>query len=143
MKIQVLRNNYKGLAPMHRSDLEAIEKLKLNTAYIVEVKEDRNPRFNAKFFAMLKMTLDNLPEGSEIKSVDDLKEDMKVRLGYYKIVGRTESGYQIIKTKSISFSKMDDLAFSDFYDRAITEICSFYLKGADPNDVESMILHYI
>ena len=138
-----LREHPNVLAAVHPSDLEKLQKLKYDTVYSIEVKEERNPKFNSKFFALLRLTLDNMPEHIKIENTEQLKEHLKIRLGHYEIIQLHETGKEIIKTKSISFSKMDELKFKDFYDRAVDEMLRHYLKGLTPEKVEEMIYYYL
>ena len=67
---------------------------------------------------MLNFVLHN---SERYASKEDILNDIKYALGLYKI--KEIDGKEYIEFKSISFDKMDEVEFSDFYNRAI-----FYLS---------------
>ena len=95
----------------------------------------RNLRFHKKFMALLRLTLDNLPEDIQqsmhIYSIEAMLAAVKIDLGYYDTV--QVSGRNVVKLRSISFARMDETAFGRFYDLAVTDILNNYLQGADRN----------
>jgi len=116
-----------GLVPLYDSDGDVKHHLKEGTNVEVEVKRARNVRFHKKFFALLRLTLDNLPTES-IKEMElyseeafllQIKEDMKM---YHVTKGGVK---QYI---SISFSEMDEQMFERFYSNTLHLITIKYLK---------------
>ena len=86
--------------------------------YECKLKKHRNIRHHRKFFAMLNFVLHN---SERYASKEDILNDIKYALGLYRI--KEIDGKEYIEFKSISFDKMDEVEFSDFYNRAI-----FYLS---------------
>lgn len=116
-----------GLIPLYDSDGDVKHHLKEGTNVEVEVKRARNVRFHKKFFALLRLVLNNLPESvinekelySEEAFLLQIKEDMKL----YHV---TKGG---VKTYiSISFTEMDELTFERFYSNTVRLITIKYLK---------------
>ena len=132
------------LIPVYASDLDNMKLLREGVFYLADVKEDRNPRFHKKFFALLKLTLDNLPEqmSTDIQTTAKLLVELKAELGYYS-EEHTRDGEIYRVLKSISFEKMDNTEFRQFYSDCINVILSKYLVGVDPQDLEDMIIDYI
>ena len=116
-----------GLIPLYDSDGDVKHHLKEGTNVEVEVKRARNVRFHKKFFALLRLVLNNLPESvineKELYSEDafllQIKEDMKL---YHVTKGGVK---QYI---SISFTEMDELTFERFYSNTVRLITIKYLK---------------
>ena len=54
-----------GLVPMYGSDLDEKKRLKKGEEVLCVIRKPRNYKFHKKFFALLRLTLDNLPERME------------------------------------------------------------------------------
>lgn len=124
-----------GLVPLDDMDWEQKKQLRLGFDVRVHITMPRNLRFHKKFMALLRLTLDNLPEDIQqsmhIYSIEAMLAAVKIDLGYYDTV--QVSGRNVVKLRSISFAKMDETAFERFYDLAVTDILNNYLQGADRN----------
>ncbi|WP_462375948.1 DUF1367 family protein [Segatella buccae] len=124
-----------GLVPLDDMDWEQKKQLRLGSDVRVHITMPRNLRFHKKFMALLRLTLDNLPEDIQqsmhIYSIEAMLAAVKIDLGYYDTV--QVSGRNVVKLRSISFAKMDEAAFERFYDLAVTDILNNYLQGADRN----------
>jgi len=124
-----------GLVPLDDADWQLKKQLRLGSDVRVQVTMPRNIKFHRKFFALLNITLDNLPETIQnaqcIFSVEALLAALKIDMGYYDIF--KVNGHHVAKLRSISFAKMDETQFEHFYDLAVTDILNNYLKGTDRN----------
>jgi hypothetical protein len=126
---------------MYDTDADNKHKLKEGTDVVCEVKRARNVRFHKKFFALLRLVLDNLPDdtirGLELYSEEafllQLKEDMKL---YHVTNGGVK---QYI---SISFAAMDDTAFERFYSLCVKLITTKYLPGVTAKSIEDEIYRF-
>lgn len=127
----------RGLVPLADADWESKKRLKADAEVMVRVTTPRNIKFHRKFFALLRVTLANLPEEIEqrmhISSIDALLAAIKIDMGYYDTV--QVAGRSVVRLKSISFGKMDEEAFERFYDLAVTDILNNYLQGTDRNEL--------
>lgn len=127
----------RGLVPLADADWESKKRLKADSEVLVRVTTPRNIKFHRKFFALLRVTLANLPEEVEqrmhISSVDSLLAAIKIDMGYYDTV--KVAGRNVVRLKSISFGKMDGAAFERFYDLAVTDILNNYLQGTARNEL--------
>lgn len=147
MKILVQRK-LSGLAPAYPSDADEIAKLKYDETYEVTIKQPRNIRFHKKFFALLNLTLVNLPEGFTlttpdgqelpIKTVDDILWHVKMQTGHWE-TKYTLGGKVIYEPKSISFAAMDDTEFNDFYQKAVDVILKYFLPHTEQSELEEMV----
>lgn len=135
----------KGLVPLDDNDWEVKKQLKLGSDVQVRVVMPRNIKFHRKFFALLNLTLDNLPEVLQNKlhiyNIESLLAAIKIDLGYFNTVNVT--GRYVVKLRSISFAKMDEAAFEKFYDIAVTNILNNYLKGTDRNQLLQEVQSFI
>ena len=134
-----------GLVPLDDMDWEVKKQLRLGSDVRVHVTMPRNIKFHRKFFALLNITIDNLPEATQqqlrITTTNRLLDVLKIRMGFYDIV--QIDGRNVLELHSISFAKMDEYAFGKFYDQAVTEILEFFLKGTDRNDLLQEVEQFI
>lgn len=120
-----------GLVPMYDSDLGKKKRLKEGEVYKVEVSIPRNYQFLKKFFALVRLTFDNLPERLVrmlgVRNEDDMLDCFKLDLGLFTQVwhGRRP----IAKLRSISFAAMDETEFQNFYNRCVDIVLTKYLRG--------------
>lgn len=130
-----------GLMPYDDNDLQLFRRLKRGAVVKVETRTPRNLRFHRKFFALLRVTFDNLPEhiasSMHIESIEALLMLLKMDMGYFDVV---EIGaHHFVKTRSISFAEMDEAAFEEFYNKAVTCIINNYLTRSSQADLEEAV----
>ena len=122
-----------GLVPMYDSDYDEKQRLKVGDTVLCSIKRPRNYEFFKKYWALLRLTVTNLPhliqQQMQIFTEEDMLDCLKVDLGLYTTVWH--GGKQIIKTGSISFSKMDESEFERFFQRSVDVILRIYLRGTD------------
>jgi len=126
-----------GLVPMYDSDLENRKKLKVGEVYKVEVSLPRNYKFLKKFFALVRLVFNNLPEHIvrmlNVRSEEDMLDCFKLQLGLYRQVwhGRRP----VVKLGSISFAAMDETEFQKFYNRCVDITLTTFLRGTSRQDL--------
>lgn len=127
----------KKLGALYPADERAetlIRRLKLGEMVSVEIKRPRNVHFHAKLFAMLHIVLVNQ---EAYKSMDDLLEICKLRTGHCHTV-LTKFG-EVKITDSISWAKMDETEFADFYDRACAWVVSEVIPGLERGNLDEEV----
>lgn len=138
-----------GLIPMYDSDLDEKHRLRIGDNVLCTIKRPRNYEFHKKYFALLRLTVANLPhliqQQMQIFTEEDLLDCLKIDLGLFTT--RWHGGRQIVKTGSISFAKMDNTEFEKFFSRSVDAILRIYLRGTDRQalieEVENYKLHDI
>ena len=126
-----------GLVPMYDSDLVKKKRLKEGEVYKVEVSIPRNYQFLKKFFALVRLTFDNLPERLVrmlgVRNEEDMLDCFKLDLGLFTQVwhGRRP----IAKLGSISFAAMDETEFQNFYNRCVDIVITKYLRGTTRQEI--------
>lgn len=123
-----------GLKPINDSGENVFSKWKLGDIINVRVTKPRNGKLHAKFFALLEKTLDNQAVYS---TLDELREAVTIDAGYYETFVRMDDVVQR-KAKSIQWSQMDDIEFSDLYS-AVVDSCLKLLPGTASEDLEREI----
>lgn len=122
-----------GLVPMYNSDYDEKHRLREGETVLCTIKKPRNYEFHKKFFALVRLTLDNLPERLvkmlNVSTEEDMLDCLKLDLGIYTLVwhGRRP----VVKLGSISFAAMDETEFQRFYNRCIDMVLTNYLRGTN------------
>lgn len=134
-----------GLIPMYDSDLNNKRTLKNGEVYRVSVSVTRNYEFLKKFFALVRLAYDNLPERLHqmlgIRSEEDMLDCIKIDLGLY--TEHWHGGRKVLKLGSISFAAMDQAEFEKVYNRTITLILDKYLRGTDRQELVEEIERFM
>lgn len=131
-----------GLVPVYDSDLDMKKRLKVGSTVRCRVTLPRNYGFHKKFFALVRLTYDNLPlplvERWNIHSTDDMLRRFKRDLGYY--TSRTnDRGEREIEYRSISFAAMNEEEFERFYNDCVNLVLYTYIRGLDREDLEEEV----
>lgn len=120
-----------GLVPMYDSDFDEKKRLKDGETVMCSIRKPRNYEFHKKFFALVRLVFNNLPEHIvrmlNVRSEEDMLDCFKLQLGLYRQVwhGRRP----VIKLGSISFAAMDETEFQKFYNRCIDITLTTFLRG--------------
>ncbi len=125
----MLAKRLNALVPADEQSAELIRGLAQGEIIRAKVTRPRNLLHHRKFFALLQLVhsaTDQWP------SVDALLVELKFALDHVEHV-QLSSGEVVRLPKSISFAKMDDLEFQQFYDRALRVLCE--LAGGIPEDM--------
>ena len=122
-----------GLVPLYDSDYDLKKRLRVGSVVKCKVSNPRNYEHHKKFFALVRLTFDNLPS--------NLAEYFKRDLGYFK-TSLNERGEKEIEYQSISFSAMEQHEFERFYNQCIDLVLYKYIKGIDKEDLITEIEHF-
>lgn len=141
----VCRVTQQGLRPLYGSDYDEHQRLKEGDEVVVEVKRARNVKFHKRYWALLRLTIDNMPEEAlgnyHIHTAEDLNRIVKYFLGYADLVQVGELQY--LQERSIAFDKMSESDFETFYNRAVQLIAADFLKGVTGAEIEEEISRFM
>ncbi len=143
MKLTMYRKDI-SLVPTAVADFDKISGLQKDTSYLVTITKIRSPRFHRKYFAMLKATMENMPDEMRkiIPDIENLLTELKFQTGYY-LEYRTISGRVTYIPKSISFEKLDDLEFAEFYRKSEDVILKYFMKNVKREELEEFIIGFM
>lgn len=134
-----------GLVPMYDSDFDLKKRLKIGSVVKCKVSNPRNYEHHKKFFALVRLTFDNLPsnlaESWKIHNEEDMLRRFKRDLGYFTST-YNERGEREIEYLSISFAAMEQHEFERFYNQCIDLVLSKYIKGLDKQDLITEIENF-
>lgn len=134
-----------GLVPLHDSDLDRKNRLRVGTVVRCSVRNPRNYEHHKKFFALVRLTFDNLPlplvERWNIRNEEDMLRRFKRDLGYFTATVN-EHGEREIEYQSISFAAMEQHEFERFYNQCIDLVLYKYIKGIGKEDLITEIENF-
>jgi hypothetical protein len=129
---------------MYDSDYEEKKKLKVGERVLVNIKKPRNYENHKRYFSLLRLTVQNLPDSMAqsmgIYTEEDLLNNIKMDLGMFTIV--RHENRELVKVKSISFASMDETEFQAFFESTINLIINHYLLGIDKETLIEEIINY-
>lgn len=113
-----------------------VPRLRIGEIYLCKVSIPRNLKFHRKFFALLNLAFLNMSEHLQkhlhISSQETLLDYIKLGIGHFDIY--EVDGISYTKTRSISFSDMDEAEFEAFYNQAIDFILQYVAIGAKKSE---------
>lgn len=118
MKINLL-NTAHGLVPMYDEDFNEKKKLAVGQVYVAEIRVPRNYQFLKKAFALMNTAWALLPERTQngFRSFEVFRDSVTVAAGYVDVYYDITHNAWRQKPKSWAFDKMDEVEFSDLYER--------------------------
>lgn len=94
---------------------ELLDQLKDGREVLVTLRRARNPKHHRLLFAALRKTVDN----TDIwPSQRKLLSDLKIATGLFETRINALTGIPYVEPQSISFTAMDQLRFSEWFERA-------------------------
>lgn len=127
------------LAPYSAIDLEALDGIASDEVVKVTITRPRNVKFHRLFFALLKLVYD---AQSRYPTMDHLLDAIKIGIGHYDTL-ELPDGHVVVKPRSISFAKMDERGFRQFYDAVVKFVVTVIIPGADSAELEQQVLEII
>lgn len=113
-------NTAQGLVPNYDMDYEEKRKLKIGVTYKCKITKARNYAFHRKYFALINCAFAYLNE----KQTDFFKNDVglfrktiEIASGHCDMVYSIKRNEWIEQAKSVSFDKMDEVAFQELYSK--------------------------
>jgi len=136
MKITLIKTLNGTFKLAYNSDYDLANKVPLNEPIVFEWSKPRNLKFHKKFFALLNMVYENQ---EQYNNIEHLRKDLTISAGYYDLRFNIE-GVEVQEAKSISFAKMDDVEFSEFYNRIVDVVVKWL--GIDKQEIIDNIEQY-
>ena len=111
-----------------------MRKLGQGEVVMIEMKRPRNVKHHRMFWALMSLVWENM-DSARYPTVDDLVSAIKIAAGHRTRIELPNGEIGFIPG-SIAFHKMDQAAFSDFYDRVCDLIAKHFLPGVSSADLK-------
>jgi len=136
MEITLIKTLSGVFKPAYDSDYENAKKIALNEPFVFKYSKPRNYKFHKKFFALVNMLYQNQ---EQYNNLEYLRKDLIIESGFYEIRYGIH-GEEIKEAKSISFSNMDEIEFSELYNRVVDTIVRCF--NFDRDDIIENVTQY-
>lgn len=133
MKLFVIKDQ-NSLKPADERSDDYLKKIKQGQWFSIDIRKPRNLQHHRKFWALMNLISENLDNVTP----EILCDVIKIRTGHAKIV-KTKKG-EIAVPLSLNFSKMDQIAFDDFYDKAVKIIVEDILENIKAEEIKDEVL---
>lgn len=117
--VKQLDNSFKSA---YDSDYESIKKIKAGALVKCRITQPRNIRFHRKFFALINLVFQNQ---ETYINIEHLRKDLTIASGFYE-ERKNLKGEAILEAKSISFAKMNQESFNDYYSKVVDSIVKYF-----------------
>ena len=122
MKFTIVKQFNNTFKVAYDTDYDKMKRIKVGDLLQCEIKKPRNYQFHKKFFGLLNMVFQNQERYSNI---DHLRHDLTIEAGYYTLRHNLK-GEQIYEANSISFSKMNEKTFEEYYNKCLDVIVKYF-----------------
>jgi len=136
-----LVKNEKGLTPYTDDDKVDYDRLSVGDVVKCSIIDPRNAKHHRKFFALIKVVHENLPEEFDrhFPTKDDLRYELIKRAGFYKEYRDLKGNIQY-RPDSISWDSMGQKKFEELYDKVLDVVVKWFLW--DKETLEDEIMHF-
>lgn len=129
---------------MYDEDYDLKKRLKVGQSYVADVKVARNVGFHRKYWALLNAAWSLLPERTSngFRSLEGFRSYVIVAAGFYELYFNPRLKEFVEVPRSISFEKMDEVEFSELYDRSKDVIWSILGRYVSEEDFERCLINF-
>jgi len=129
----------KHFIPSLSDDNERVKRIPEGTIIEVKFSKRRNGKFHRKCFALLNVIFANQ---DQYENIDHLREAMLIEGGFCKTVITLDGKVNYIP-ESMSYDQMDDIRFSEVYQKFIDIAIRRFAIGKDEQEMERAVLEYL
>ena len=111
---------------------EQKRKLKIGKTYTATIREQRNPKFHKKYFALIHCAWAflNGQQTAFFKENEEIfRKTVEMAAGHCEVVYSIERKEWVEVPKSIAYDKIDEVEFRDLYERVKDVLFLVFLKG--------------
>lgn len=127
-----------ALHPTDQASIKALRQIPDRTIVKIQLSIPRNVRHHRMFFALINLVFEAQREPRQFPTREALLDALKIAIGHVREV-RGIRGETYIVPDSISFGRMDQLQFREFFDSAVRVILEKILPGVERRDLEQQI----
>ncbi len=132
MKAYLIRKSDNSFLPAFPNDLEKLKRIKIGEAIEVSFSKPRNYKNHRRFFAMLNMAIQNMPDSipDRYQNIEYFRYELLIGIGHCEF-RESMGGSTYPVAKSMSFSSMGEDEFNDMFALCSNYILKWFLPGLD------------
>jgi hypothetical protein len=140
MSFNLLKRQTDGaIVPATDEDKECLDRVERGEVFVCKRVAKRNIKLHRKFFGLVGIAFENLPEQYQFANADHLREELIIASGFYEI-RKNFNGVERKVAKSVSFDSMpSDDEFEILYNRVLDLVCR--LLSIDQPDILEELLN--
>jgi hypothetical protein len=140
----LIRRGDGSFLPADSSDQELLKKFKIGDAIKFRFSKPRNYENHKRFFALLNLTAQNLPEHlpDRFENIKHLKDEIMIGIGHCEW-RESLGGQKYPIPKSIAFSSIDEIEFNRLYSLASNYILKWFLPDLSQDDLNENLNLFI
>lgn len=138
-KYWLKKTQYGHLAPADDRAEKALKRMKVGEPVELEITRKRNNQHHRKFMKLIEIVWENQ---EYFESKESLLLSMKVALGYFDTSMDPKFGPVPIP-RSISFDKMDQGEFEEFYERCLDFIAEKIIPGLGKRELAAEVESFL
>lgn len=135
MEIYFKKTAY-GPVPLYDSDKSEYDKIKMGDEFKAVITKPRNYEFHKKGMALINLAFANQNQFTEF---NPFRYWLTMKAGFVDVF--TTSDGTMFLPQSISYAKMDDLEFQDFYSKLLDVVLK--VTGNTSEEIEKEILKFM
>jgi len=143
MKLQMIKLPGGLLTPASEMELTYLNKLKNDGQYEIEIKMTRNPQYHRRAFKFLNFCFEYWKSDrtflDEKGQFDTFRGELMVQAGFFDQHYAIDGQSFIVKPRSISFSKMDQLEFQQCYHAMVNASMQSIFRANDAQIFEKLM----
>ena len=134
----IFRRDLRGLVPTDDASEAALKSVKLGACVEVKIKSPRNLQMHRLFWKLMQTVYENQ---DHYQSADEVCSAFKFAVGHVDSIKTARGVIQV--PRSISFAKMDQAAFREFFDKALHFCVTEVIPGLDSAELEREVMELI
>lgn len=129
---------------MYDADYNLKKRLKVGQTYVADVKVLTNAQFFRKYWALLNAAWSLLPEktANGFRTLEGFRAYVIVSAGFYDLYFNPRLREFVEVPKSIAYDRMDEVEFSNLYDRSKDVIWSILCNYVSEEDFERCLSNF-
>ena len=131
-----------SLHPTDEASIDALRQIKDNAIVSVKISIPRSAKHHRLFWALLQIVFQAQREPRQFATTDGLLDAIKLATGHMREVKDLHGKIHYIPD-SISFGRMSQPEFREFFDSAVRVILDRILPGVQKADLENQIYHLL
>lgn len=122
--------------PDSEQDQERVKRFKLGDVVRAKVSKPRNYEHHKKLFALLGFIADN---SDVYNTPEKVLTVLKILTGHCEFIADPRTGELMAQPASISFEVMDQIEFSEWYEKAVNAAVQHLVKHMRKMDLEEAL----
>lgn len=144
MRFRLAKTDKGYFIPAEDSDMKKCSRIGAGEVVRCKSVDQRNLQFHRKFFAMINLAWDNMPEkyDNHFPTPEHLRKELIKRAGFYTSYTDLKGNTQYLP-ESISFESMGQEKFEEVYNRVLDVIIRWLIPDLDRDILEHEIMNFL